>query len=105
MGHFAWGKHWALPTSLPVLIDHAAGFRRDACVTMEQENAFQTGAVKRLNSKTYLHLKLLDAAVITERLNGILTAQEITSLIERRDGVLKYLDDLILVHGSENVLL
>ncbi len=28
----------------PVLIDHAASFRRGAHVSMEHENAFQTGA-------------------------------------------------------------
>jgi hypothetical protein len=31
----------------PVLIDHAASFRRDAYVSMEHENAFQTGPGER----------------------------------------------------------
>lgn len=108
IGHFAWGTHWAgvVPKrQTAMLIDHAAGFRHGAYVCMEQDNAFQTGAVKQINSNTYLHLKLLDAAVIAKRLNGILTPGEIIEIIERRDGVLRYLNELVLEHGIENVLL
>lgn len=50
-GHFLHGEHWAIrnpdhsPMMRPVLIDHAAGFRSEAFVSMEHENAFQTGPV------------------------------------------------------------
>jgi hypothetical protein len=104
-GHFAWGPHWALPQSMPVLIDHAAGFRNGASVCMEQDNAFNTGSVAHISSRTYLRLKLLDAAVIAKRLHGILTPGEIVDVIQRRDGVLKYLDELVSKHGIEEVLL
>ena len=104
-GHFAWGSHWESRKSLPVLIDHAAGFRHHACVTMQHDNAFQTGPVMKLRSQTYLRLKLLDGAVISEHLEGILDSSEIVSMVERRDGVLQYIDDLITEHGIENVLL
>jgi len=54
-GHFLHGEHWAIkeaapdhatPMMRPVLIDHAAGFRPEAFVSMEHENAFCTGPVK-----------------------------------------------------------
>jgi hypothetical protein len=36
----------------PVLIDHAAGFRKDAFVTLDHENAFCTGGTTHLNDST-----------------------------------------------------
>ncbi|CAI6007219.1 unnamed protein product, partial [Closterium sp. NIES-64] len=45
-GHFLFGQHWTDGTMRPVLIDHAAGFRREAVVLMEHENAFQTGSIR-----------------------------------------------------------
>ena len=105
MGHFACGSHWESRKSLPIFINHAAGFRHHACVTMQHDNAFQTGPVMKLRSQTYLRLKLLDGAVISEHLEGILDSSEIVSMVERRDGVLQYIDDLITEHGIENELL
>lgn len=72
---------------------------------MQQDNAFRTGQVAQINAKTYLHLKLLDAAVIAKRMHGILTPGEIISIIERRDGILRFLNQLVLEDGIENVLL
>lgn len=94
-----------MPKCLPVLIDHAAGFRDGASINMQQDDAFQMGMVTQVNSQTYLHLKLLDAAVIAKRLHGILSAGEIIAIIERRDGILRYLNELVLEDGIENVLL
>lgn len=103
-GHFGWGKHWTKDQKLPILIDHAAGFRSGANVCMHHENAFSTGPTVRVEPSTYLRLKLLDAAVIAKRLHGILSPAEIVDVVKRRDGVLSYLDALVEEHGIENVL-
>ena len=42
---------------MPVLIDHAAGFRSDAFVDLKHENAFGTGPTCRLSARTYLRLR------------------------------------------------
>eukprot|EP00899_Mesostigma_viride_P002633 jgi/Mesvir1/12370/Mv00552-RA.3 len=44
----------------PVLIDHAAGFRQGAYVSMEHDNAFGTGPITSVCAHTYLRLRLLD---------------------------------------------
>lgn len=103
-GHFGWGKHWTKDRPLPILIDHAAGFRKHANVCMDHDNAFGTGGTVRVVPSTYLRLKLLDAAVIAKRLNEILSPAEIVDVVKRRDGILNYLDELVETHGIENVL-
>ena len=45
----------------PVLIDHAASFRKEAFVSMDHENAFRTGPVRTVSAKTYLRLRFFDA--------------------------------------------
>merc|ERR1711959_759518 len=56
-GHFLFGKHWIQGDSLSMgdqeaemmcafLIDHAAGFRQEACVRLDHENAFMTGPTR-----------------------------------------------------------
>lgn len=57
-GHFLIGQHWVAPHArLPVLIDHAAGFRKDAFVSLDHENAFRTGPVRVVSAKTYLKVR------------------------------------------------
>ena len=75
-GHFLFGQHWTTAVSgageggtkngegdaknggcgffRPFLIDHAASFRKEAFVSLEHENAFQTGATLCVGSRTYL---------------------------------------------------
>ena len=59
-----------MPEWRPVLIDHAAGFRREAVVTMEHENAFQTGPVRCVSASTYLRLRLLDAGTVAAKVGA-----------------------------------
>ena len=54
-------------TYRPVLIDHAASFRREAFVSMEHDNAFQTGASTVVKAGTYLRLRFLDARIIEKK--------------------------------------
>ncbi|CAI5516715.1 unnamed protein product [Closterium sp. Naga37s-1] len=84
-GHFLFGQHWTDGTMRPVLIDHAAGFRREAVVLMEHENAFQTGSIRCVSAHTYLRLRFLDRSILALKFSGMLSEQEITDLITRRD--------------------
>jgi hypothetical protein len=83
-GHFLVGPHWALGTKgdgrfegrmRPVLIDHAASFRREAVVSMEHENAFSTGPVRCVSASTYLRLRFLDAHKMAQQLSDEMVAE------------------------------
>jgi len=104
-GHFLHGEHWAIrnpdhsPMMRPVLIDHAAGFRSEAFVSMEHENAFQTGPVMSVPARTFLRLRFLDAKRIAQKFGGVLTEQEMRGVLHRRNVILDYLDNLVEKHG------
>ncbi|GLI63649.1 hypothetical protein VaNZ11_006647 [Volvox africanus] len=125
-GHFLYAEHWAdgdyAPQPYgrggsgggssfwrgrmsPVLIDHAAGFRQDAFVCLDHENAFLTGPTRRISARTYLRLRFLDAPSLRTALHGIITDEEIAALLSRRDAVLSFFDDLVAEQGYENVVL
>jgi len=115
-GHFLLAEHWvkghrdgALGTGrgklCPVLIDHAAGFRKDAFVSMTHENAFQTGPVRQVASSTYLKLRFLDAHAIAKTFSGYLSESEMRALLQRRNSILEYLDDLVEKQGYEATIL
>eukprot|EP01025_Chloroclados_australasicus_P058472 TRINITY_DN7346_c0_g1_i1.p1 TRINITY_DN7346_c0_g1~~TRINITY_DN7346_c0_g1_i1.p1 ORF type:complete len:562 (-),score=56.32 TRINITY_DN7346_c0_g1_i1:2475-4160(-) len=107
-GHFLLGQHWVeghhhhgkwSGRMRPILIDHAAGFRKEACVTMEHENAFQTGAVRTVSARTYLRLRFMDAASIASKFSEFLTEREMREMLHRRNYILKYLDSLVAENG------
>jgi len=117
-GHFLWAEHWAQPApgnnpssphwkgSLhPVLIDHSAGFRSDAYVCMDHENAFGTGATKKISARTYLRLRFLDRATLSASLHNLITDDELSALLRRRDDMLVYFDKLVESKGYSNVVL
>ncbi|KAL4436762.1 hypothetical protein ABPG75_003901 [Micractinium tetrahymenae] len=108
-GHFLLGPHWARGSKgkggpregsmTPVLIDHAASFRREAVVSMEHENAFSTGPVRCVSASTYLRLRFLDSHTVAEELGAHLSRAEQRQLLHRRDYVLHYLDNLCASQG------
>ncbi|GLC39016.1 hypothetical protein PLESTB_001771000 [Pleodorina starrii] len=128
-GHFLYAEHWAdgdyapAPQGRgggggsggsgsvwrgrlsPVLIDHAAGFRQDAFVCLDHENAFLTGPTRRISARTYLRLRFLDAPTLRAALHGIVTDEEIAALLSRRDAVLSFFDSLVTEQGYNNVVL
>jgi hypothetical protein len=106
-GHFMHGPHWAQPAGtqhLPFLIDHAAGFRAEACVCMEDDNAFCTGAVRTVRHSTYQALQDLDTEALASQLEHLLGEHEVAQLLDRRSGVLAYLDRLANEQGACNIL-
>lgn len=105
-GHFLHAPHWVAPhPRLPVLIDHAAAFRKDAFVSLDHENAFRTGPVRAVSARTYLKLRFLDARAIAAAFSGVLSPGEMRQLLQRRNSVLEYLDRLVATEGYGRVVL
>lgn len=104
-GHFMHGPHWARPGAAPFLIDHAAGFREEARVSMADDDAFSSGGIDRVRAATYLRLKLLGDADIRGAVGPHLGESEVLELLERRDGVLAFFDRLVAERGADAVLL
>jgi len=113
-GHFLLGEHWAVGDwrdgawqgkLCPVLIDHAAGFRREASVTLMHENAFQTGPVRCIRARTYLRLRFLDAAAIAGSFSRFLSEREMRDLLVRRNMILRYFDDLVEQQGYRQTVI
>lgn len=104
-GHFLFGEHWADGKMRPVLIDHAAGFRKEAVVKMDHENAFQTGPVRCVSSKTYLRLRFLEKQTIESKFKGILSSEEVNKMMDRRDMILSYLDNLVSERGYHKTVI
>ena len=89
----------------PVLIDHAASFRQEAFVSMEHENAFQTGPTTCVGTKTYLRLRFLDAKAIKDEFGAFLSTSEQAELLERRNNILAYLDHLVDTQGYDQTVI
>ena len=109
-GHFLYGPHWAprggrWETSMGAfLIDHAAGFRKEACVRLDHENAFLTGPTRVVSARTYLHLRYLTHRVLEQKLGAELSLSEICELNRRKDAVLDYFDGLVFFYGYDAVV-
>ena len=104
-GHFLYGDHWIGETPAPFLIDHAASFRKEACVRMDHENAFLTGPTKRISARTYLHLRYLSHELLEAKLSHQLTGAEICELNGRKEAVLDYFDGLVFFNGYDAVVI
>lgn len=110
-GHFLFGEHWVdghfdrdgqwHGSGRPILIDHAAGFREEALVTMEHENAFKTGPVRCVSNRTYLRLRFLDFKTIKDVVQNHLSDAEVVQLLQRRDRICAYLDELVNRQGYQ----
>ena len=102
--NFLIGRHWATGRQMPVLLDHAAGFRAGASVTMTQDNAFGTGAVNVVRRSTLDALRRMDAPTLRREVGEFLSEHEIRQVLQRRDGIVSYFDNLIRDHGAANVV-
>ncbi|GFR51218.1 hypothetical protein Agub_g13592 [Astrephomene gubernaculifera] len=89
----------------PVLVDHAAGFRPGAFVSLEHENAFLTGPTRQISARTYLRLRFLDAPSLRAALGDTVSEEEVGALLARRDAILAFFDGLVAEKGYENVVL
>eukprot|EP00232_Nephroselmis_pyriformis_P028290 CAMPEP_0182865622 /NCGR_PEP_ID=MMETSP0034_2-20130328/7788_1 /TAXON_ID=156128 /ORGANISM="Nephroselmis pyriformis, Strain CCMP717" /LENGTH=95 /DNA_ID=CAMNT_0024997931 /DNA_START=1 /DNA_END=288 /DNA_ORIENTATION=+ len=89
----------------PILIDHAAGFRSEAFVSLTHQNAFQTGAIRTISPHTYMRLRFLDAKTLRGRFQGVLSDREVLDMYERLSSILDYFDNLVREHGYDNVII
>eukprot|EP00955_Chlamydomonas_euryale_P109600 365942-Chlamydomonas_euryale.AAC.61 len=122
-GHFLLAPHWSRGNyreqsghdgrpsirwhgeQLPVLIDQAAGFRSDAFVSLEHENAFGTGPCLVVSARTYMRLRFLTRKDICNALDSYISSAEIDALMHRRDQVLDYFDTLVAKKGYSAVVI
>ncbi|CAM6101065.1 unnamed protein product [Calypogeia fissa] len=104
-GHFLYGEHWDDGRMRPILIDHAAGFRKEAVVRMDHENAFKTGAVMCVSARTYLRLRFLERDDVASTFEGLLSAREVNEMMLRRDAILSYLDNLVKERGYHQTVI
>lgn len=104
-GNFLFGEHWADGNLHAVLIDHAAGFRKEAEVRMEHDNAFQTGPVHCISAKTYMRLRFLDKNYCMEKFHHVLSEAEVEQLMSRRDEILEYFDELVGRQGYHRTVI
>lgn len=102
--NFLRGKHWVDGSYKPALIDHAAGFRKDAYVTMTQNNAFLTGGVTKVRKQTFEALQHLNFQWLKNEVGEFLSDHEINGVLKRRDGIAAHFQGLIDKHGWDNVV-
>jgi hypothetical protein len=89
----------------PCLIDQAAGFRPDAFVTLDHENAFQTGPCRKISAKTYMRLRFLSSDAVQEAMGHLISREEVMQLIERKDKILSFFDGLVERYGYREVVI
>lgn len=99
-GNFIRGRHWVDGTFRVMLIDHGAGFRHGAHVTMEHDNAFRTGPAKKIRRKTYDALRGLHFDWLKQQVGEFLSDHEIRLILDRRDGIVRYFDRLAKDRGD-----
>lgn len=118
-GHFLWADHWSKGSykggqvkeanwrgrKYPVLIDQAAGFRPDAFVCLDHNNAFLTGPTRTISAKTYMRLRFLDRSMASSALGDFITEEELSALLDRKDAILRYFDRLVEKKGYAKVVL
>lgn len=102
--NFLIGRHWATGRQMPMLIDHGAGFRPGALVTMRQQNAFGTGPVNVVRRTTLDGLRRLEPSTLRREVGEFLSDHEVGQILERRDEIVSHFDDLIRTHGAPNVV-
>ena len=79
------------------MIDHTRAFRKLPILLDEQK-------IRQCDRSVYEHLKALDEATLREQLKNYLHKDEISSLLKRRDLIVKRLDKLIAEKGEGAVL-
>ena len=103
-GNYIRGKHWVDGKYRAMLIDHGAGFRQGASVTMEHENAFRTGKVRKVRKRTFEALKGLNFDWLKREIGEFVSDDEIRAVLSRRDGIIRYFEARMDKHGWDNVL-
>lgn len=104
-GNFGRGKHWVDGKYRPLLLDHDACLRHGASVTMEQNDAFGSGAVKVVRKQTLDALKDLNFDRMKRHYHEFLSDGEIKGMLSRRDGIVAYFDRLVAKNGLDKVVI
>jgi len=101
--NFLYGKHWVKDGYQPLLIDHGAGLRKEAYVTMTHENAFQTGPVEVIRASTFANLKRLKIEDL-RKFKEYMSENEMNKILFISKGIVQYFESLIQKNGYSKVV-
>jgi hypothetical protein len=108
-GNVMRGRHWVDGETRPVLIDQAAGLRREARVTMTGDDvidaSYNPGPIEVVRESTYRSLQRLDHAALEGRFGEFVTDDEIRGLLRRRDDIVEHFRDLARKRGRDKVII
>lgn len=83
----------------------AAGFRPEAFVCVNHENAFGTGPTTCISARTYMRLRFLDYSTVAAAIGAFVSEDETQQLLRRKDCILAYFDSLVQQRGYHNVVM
>lgn len=99
------GEHWAENILRPVFIDFGASLRAGTQVSMTRYPAKNNSEpVKTVRRSTLAALKGLDRAQL-EDLKPYVSDSEIDGILQRRDGIVRYFENLVQSEGETAIIL
>jgi hypothetical protein len=108
-GNVMRGRHWVDGETRPVLIDQAAGLRREARVTMTGDDvidaSYNPGPIEVVRESTYRSLQNLEHSALENRVGEFVTDDEIRGLLRRRDDIVEHFQDLARKRGRDRVII
>lgn len=93
--NFLIGRHWKTGKSAPVLIDFSQSLKTHATMSLSAYPVGHTGEIKVFRRSTLEALKNLTPEKMKLLLSPLLTDQELHEMNERREGVLKYIENAV----------
>lgn len=91
VGNFIYGPHWVDGISRPLLIDQAANLRKGTNMRLSTKGPFNSDLITEFDPQTIQKLKELNQKKLS-RFIPFITQEEINQILERRDGILKFID-------------
>ena len=92
--NFLIGRHWSTGKQAPFLIDFSQSFAKDQYLSMTYYPVGHKGEIKVFRKSTLEALKSLTAPLLRERLSHLLSEQDMNDILERRNGIVAYIEHL-----------
>ena len=103
-GNYMIGKHWVDGSYRPALIDHAASLRPGTNIRMDVPGALADNAVTTVRRQTLERLRALERKDLRRTLGEFVSDAEIDGILSRRDGVVRYFENLARERGAAAVI-
>lgn len=102
--NFLIGRHWSTGKTAPFLIDFSQSFAKDQYLSMTYYPLGHKGEIKVFRKSTLAGLKSLTAPLLREHLSHLLSEQDINDILERRNGIVAYIERLQQSHQDTPIL-